>query len=85
MQHRMLSESKKKYLLALYELDPEAKGIRSIKIANHLHVTRPSVHAMLTRLSDDGFLNKEHYGIVFLTPKGIEVGKKLKDYYDHNA
>lgn len=84
MHHRLLSESKKKYLIALMELDPEAKGIRSIAIANHLQVTRPSVHAMLTRLSDDGYLNKEHYGIVYLTEKGQEVGQKLVAHYGHN-
>lgn len=76
MQRRCLSEAKKKYLVKMVEMDPEGKGIRSIKIAKELDVTRPSVHAMLTRLSDDGLLVKEHYGIVYLTPEGLATGKK---------
>lgn len=79
MQRRCLSEAKKKYLVKMVEMDPEGKGIRSIKIAKELDVTRPSVHAMLTRLSDDGLLVKEHYGIVYLTQEGVwqQVKKSL--------
>lgn len=84
MHHRTLSDSKKKYLATMTELDPSGKGIRSITIAKELNVTRPSVHAMLNRLSDDGFLVKEHYGIVFLTARGLEVGKKILET-NHNA
>ncbi len=77
MHHHTLSESKKRYLAIMAELDPNGKGIRSINIAKELNVTRPSVHAMLTRLSDDGFLIKEHYGIVYLTDKGLDIGKRI--------
>ncbi len=85
MHHRTLSEAKKKYLATMTELDPTGKGIRSINIAKELNVTRPSVHAMLTRLSDDGLLIKEHYGIVFLTPKGLEIGKQIIEQSNHNS
>lgn len=77
MHHRVLSESKKKYLSTIAQLDPEGNGVRSIVIAQELKVTRPSVHAMLTRLSDDGFLNKEHYGMVYLTDKGRDTGNRI--------
>ena len=66
MQRRCLSEAKKKYLVKMVEMDPEGKGIRSIKIAKELDVTRPSVHALV----------KEHYGIVYLTPEGLATVKK---------
>lgn len=77
MHHRVLSESKKKYLSTIARLDPEGNGVRSIVIAQQLNVTRPSVHAMLTRLSDDGLLNKEHYGMVYLTDKGRATGNEI--------
>ena len=38
MQRRCLSEAKKKYLAKMTEMDPEGKGIRSIKIAKELDV-----------------------------------------------
>ncbi len=85
MHHHTLSESKRKYLATMAELDPEGKGIRSINIAKELNVTRPSVHAMLTRLSDDGFLVKEHYGIVYLTPKGLDIGKRIIELANHSS
>lgn len=77
MSEKELSPSRAKYLIVLTELDPEGKGIRSISIANKLHISRPSVHAMLTKLEDMGYVKKEHYGIVYLTDAGLEMGRKL--------
>lgn len=77
MHHHSLSNAQKKYLVTMIKMDPEAKGIRSVNIAKELNITRPSVHAMITRLSDEGYLIKEHYGIVYLTQKGIAAGNRL--------
>ena len=45
------------------------------KTAKELNVSRPSVCAMLTELAHEGYINKEHYGIVYLCEKGKEIGK----------
>jgi len=70
-----LTTNQIKYLLTIYELDPKARGVRSISIANKLHITRASVHAMLDKLEDLELITKEHYGIVFLTDVGLEMSK----------
>ena len=61
----------RKYLNILKEIDPSGRGIRSIEVARALQVSRSSVHTMMDRLSEMGYINKEHYGIVYLTEKGL--------------
>ena len=65
-----LTKSKIRYLIAIRELDPEGRGIRSVSVARKLNISRPSIHAMIEKLSDSGFVDKEFYGIIYLTPKG---------------
>lgn len=73
-----LTNARIRYLIALWELDPEGKGIRSIALARKLNVSRPSVHAMIERLTDSGFVNKEHYGIIYLSAKGLKAAEHYK-------
>ncbi len=77
---KKLSPARRKYLSVIYALDPEGYGIRSIQIAKELNVSRPSVHTMLEKLTDDGYVMKEHYGIVYLTEKGRTAGEKITAY-----
>ena len=70
-----LTTAKIKYLVTLLRLDPSGKGVRSVTLAKELNVSRPSVSAMLTKLAHEGYINKEHYGIVYLCEKGKEIGK----------
>lgn len=69
-----LSPSKIRYLVTLSQLDPERKGVRSISLARKLNVSRPSVHAMIEKLEDMGYVRKEYYGIIYLTQEGLDVG-----------
>ena len=72
---RELSKAQIKYLVAMYKMDPEAKGLRSISICRELDVSRSSAHAMIEKLDDKGYVKKEFYGIVYLTNKGVAAGK----------
>lgn len=74
-----LSSAQLRYLAALVHLDPDARGIRSVQLANRLCVTRPSAHAMITKLAEMGYFTKGHYGIVYLTEKGMEAGKNCRN------
>lgn len=71
-----LSASKIRYLVTLSQLDPERKGVRSISLARRLNISRPSVHAMIEKLEDMGYVTKEYYGIIYLTDKGMAVGRE---------
>ncbi len=81
-QMNRLSSAQVRYLAALVHLDPDAKGVRSVKLATRLGVTRPSTHAMVAKLAEMGYVTKEHYGIIYLTEKGLEAGKKCRAYED---
>ena len=70
-----LTAAKIKYFVTLLRLDPSGRGVRSVTLAKELNVSRPSVCAMLTKLAHEGYINKEHYGIVYLCEKGKEIGK----------
>lgn len=72
---RELSKAQIKYLVVMYKMDPEGKGLRSISICRELDVSRPSAHAMIEKLDDKGYVKKEFYGIVYLTNKGVAAGK----------
>ena len=63
-----LTPSSIKYLLVLKELCTPEKGARCMDIAERLHVTKPSVHSMISNLCDAGLVERKKYGTVFLTP-----------------
>ena len=67
-----LTPSSIKYLLVLKELCTPEKGARCMDIAERLHVTKPSVHSMISNLCDAGLVERKKYGTVFLTPAGCE-------------
>ena len=45
-------------------------------IAERLHVTKPSVHSMISNLCDAGLAERKKYGTVFLTPAGCEEAER---------
>lgn len=61
------------YLCAIKRLDTKGRGIRSVALARELQVSRPSVHAMLKKLVEAGYVEQEHYGIVYLLGKGDDL------------
>lgn len=77
----MISSGKKRYLIAIYELSPEGKSIRSIDIANALNVKRPTVFRMLEMMSKENLVVKDSYGAVRLTAEGIKIAGRLYSTY----
>ena len=71
-----LTPSAIKYLLVLKELCTPEKGARCMDIAERLHVTKPSVHSMISNLCDAGLVERKKYGTVFLTPAGCEEAER---------
>ena len=71
-----LTASAIKYLLILLELCKNETGARCMDIAGQLHVTKPSVHSMISNLCDAGLAERKKYGTVFLTPAGCEEAER---------
>lgn len=76
-----LTASNIKYLLVLNDLCPDNCGVRCVRIAEALGITKPSVHAMINTMKDMGIVKKDSYGAVFFTDKGLKLSKRYSEYF----
>ena len=65
---RLLTDSNEDYLEAIYILKLKHGKVRSVDIAKQLNVSKPG---------ENGLIDKDHYGDIFLTNKGEEIAKKI--------
>lgn len=76
---KTLSASAIKYLLVLQELCQNSAGARCMDIAERMHVSKPSAHAMIANLCAAGLAEKKKYSTVFLTEEGRAEAEKYAD------
>lgn len=65
-----LTPSTEDYLEAIYNLNVEGGGVRSVDVAEKLNVSKPSVNRALRNLSDSGLIIQEKYALIYLTEAG---------------
>lgn len=75
------TQAREDYLEAILVLGGDKKSIQSIEISNLLNVSKPAVSRAMKELLALDFIQKESYGAISLTPKGLEVAK---DTYDRH-
>lgn len=78
---RALTPTAIKYLLTLSQLCTPGKGARCVAVAERLGVSKPSVHSMVRNLSALGLVQKEPYGIVYLTDEGRDAAALYETCY----
>jgi Mn-dependent DtxR family transcriptional regulator len=78
-----IQQSAEDYLEAMLILQEEHGYIRSIDIAKHLGVTKPSVSYAVKRLRESGYINMEANGPITLAPAGYKIAKRI--YERHKA
>lgn len=69
------------YLEAIYIISKNKRITRIKDIAKELQVRKPTVVSMIEKLSEDGYIEHEKYGDVYLTEKGITKAQNV--YYKH--
>ncbi len=74
MKIRKASED---YLEAMLMMKEEHGYIRSIDIASHLGVTKPSVSYATRRLRENGYITMDEDGLITLTDKGMAIASKV--------
>lgn len=74
MKIRKASED---YLEAMLMMKEEHGYIRSIDIASHLGVTKPSVSYATRRLRENGYITMDEDGLITLTDKGMAIANKV--------
>jgi len=70
MSGKKLTPSSEDYLETILELNGKSNSVRSVDIAQHLHVSKASVSKAMGILRDAGLIEQAHYGHVFLTSQG---------------
>ena len=72
-----LHASGKDYLEAILVLHKKMGMVRSVDVARHLEVTKPSVCHAVATLRDGGFLTMDSDYFLHLTDVGREVAEKI--------
>ena len=69
-------KSAEDYLEAVLMLKEEQGYVRSIDLAEHLGVTKPSVSYAIRQLRDNGYVTMDHAKMISLTDKGMEIADR---------
>ncbi len=64
------------YLEAILMIKEKQGYVRSIDVAEHLGVTKPSVTYSTKRLKEKGYLTCDHAGMLVLTDSGMEIANR---------
>ena len=65
------------YLETMLILKEEHGYIRSVDIAEHLGVTKPSVSYATKNLRENGYITMASDGLITITDKGLEIAEKI--------
>ena len=74
---RHTTASGEDYLEAILVLQKKLGMVRSVDVARHLEVSKPSVCHAVTTLRDGGFLTMDEDHFLHLTDVGREVAEKI--------
>ena len=66
-----IQRSAEDYLEAMLMLQETQGYVRSIDVAEHLGVTKPSVTSILTSLMKQGVIVRQRYGKIYITDRGV--------------
>lgn len=75
-------KSSEDYLETMLMLQQERGYIRSIDVANHLGVTKPSVSYATKRLRENGYITMDADGHISLTESGMAIAARMLDRHE---
>jgi len=77
-----MNESMEMYLETILMLEREHGHAHGTEIAKSMKVTKPSVTKAMNLLKSKGLINKENYGTISLTNKGLKYSEDV--FLKHN-
>ena len=77
MDKRSLGKSSEDYLEAMLMLKEERGYVRSVDIAEHLGVSKPSVSIAVKKLKENGYLEMDRSGFITHTESGHEIAERI--------
>lgn len=72
-----IQKSAEDYLEAMLILQEKHGYIRSIDIAKHLGVTKPSVSYAVKRLKESGYINMDPNGPITFAEPGLKIAQRI--------
>ena len=79
----VIQKASEDYLEAMLMMKNKHGYIRSIDVAEHLSVTKPSVSYATKKLRESGFITMDKDGLITLTDAGMTIASKMLER--HNA
>ena len=73
----IIQESGEMYLETILVLSREKECVRSVDIARRLGYSKPSVSRAMKNLKEDGYIDIDESGYIFLQEKGREVADRI--------
>ena len=67
------------YLQAILAIEKaqDSEGVRITDIAERLSVSKPSTNRMMKHLREEGCIEQESYGDIYLSPKGWRISSRV--------
>lgn len=75
--HMKIQKASEDYLESMLMMKEQHGYIRSVDVADHLGVTKPSVTYATKRLRENGYIEMDRDGLITLTDRGM--GDRSKD------
>lgn len=72
-----LHESTEDYLEAILNIKNNQGYVRSVDIATHMNVTKPSITYATKKLKEAGFIDTDTNGMIFLTNEGSKIANDV--------
>ena len=72
-----IQKSAQDYLETMLMLHQSRGQVRSIDVAEHLGVTKPSVSYATKRLRENGYITMDSDGLITLTPTGMDIAQSM--------
>ena len=74
-----IQKSSEDYLETMLMMQKKHGFIRSIDVAEHLGVTKPSVSYATKRLRENGYITMDKSGLITLEPSGLAIAQEMLD------
>ena len=72
-----IQKASEDYLEAMLMLKEQHGYVRSVDVAEHLGVTKPSVSYATKRLRENGYITMDRDGLITLTDAGMEIAASM--------
>ena len=72
-----IQKASEDYLETMLMMKEKHGYIRSVDVAEHLGVTKPSVSYATKRLRENGYIAMDPAGLITLTEKGLEIAERM--------